>query len=144
MGTVTLDTRKTLLKNQKVFSVLKDEEIEELATLLEEKSFPTGKVIVKEGDPVDSLYFIVNGEADVTGTVIKEDSRESIFLATLGPGKAIGLSDTGFYSLTGLRTATVTARSDMLLLYISLPRFNGFSLSHSHVNQMLRRNVGTA
>ncbi|OGT38027.1 MAG: hypothetical protein A3F11_03400 [Gammaproteobacteria bacterium RIFCSPHIGHO2_12_FULL_37_14] len=131
--------KTSLIKKQACFSQLTDQEIEELASLFIEKHIPTGETIVTQGDSVDSVYLIVSGSADVRLLSIKDNAIHSESVATLGPERAIGLNETGFYSLSGLRTATVIALSDMTLLRLSVAAFHGFALSHSHVNAVMRK-----
>jgi CRP-like cAMP-binding protein len=117
---------------------LSEKEIEVLASLLIEKPFSVGAVIVKEGDPVDSVYIIVSGNADVKKAAIQNNQIHYTTVATLGKNEAIGLNETGFYSLSGVRTATVTATTDMLLLCLSVAAFHGFALAYSHVSKVMR------
>ncbi len=110
-----------------------------LASILSEKRFEPGETIVTEGDRVDSIYLIVNGTVDVQRISYNPDhSQTATSVATMEPGSAIGLSETGFYSLTGKRTATVVAISSVLALRLSVAAFNGFALSHSRVTQVMR------
>ena len=62
---IPLTLRQSVIKNQPCFSPLKNEEIEMLATLLVPKEFKAGETIVNEGEPVDSFYLLVEGEAEV-------------------------------------------------------------------------------
>lgn len=132
--------KNALIKKQTCFSKLADREIEMLASLLEEKRFKPGDVIVNEGDPVDSFYLIVSGNADVRHVTYKNDSPQIESVATLSAKNwdAIGLNETGFYSLSGLRTATVVALTDMVLLTLRLPVFHGFALNYPHVSEVMR------
>lgn len=134
-----LDTKKELIRNQVYFSVLSNEELDLLVDLFMEKRVSAGETIVKEGDLVDSIYLIVSGTADVRHVrAPKRGKRLKIqSVATLEPGSSIGLSATGFYSLSGIRTATVVAKTDMVLLYLSVAAFRGFSLVYSHVSDVL-------
>lgn len=136
-----LDLKKKLLRKQMCFAKLTDEEIENLAALLVEKKYPAGTTIVTEGDIVDSVYLIVSGTADVRLLTVEGHTLKTHSVATLGPDKAIGLSDTGFYSLTGKRTATVVAITDMVLFYLSTAQFHGFALANSHVGEVMHRNA---
>lgn len=137
---ISLDIKKEYVKRQPVFSKLTAEEVETLASLLTEKHFAPGDTIVTEGDPVDSVFLIVSGTADVRHISIKDHLPEIKSLATLGAGDAIGLNETGFYSLSGIRTATVVAQSPMVSLYLSLAQFHGFALAYPHVNEIMRKN----
>ena len=139
-----MNVKKDFTKQQACFAELTPEEIEGLASLLVEKHFSAGQLIVTEGDPVDSVYLIVEGTADVR--IITDTNNPDVLnsVATLGPGQSIGLNDTGFYSLSGKRTATVIAITDMVLLYLSLPEFHGFALSNHHVSEVMRINAVVA
>jgi CRP-like cAMP-binding protein len=133
VNTLDLDVKKACIIKQPVFSELTDKEITELAQLLKEKRFSPGETIVTEGELVDSFFLVIQGTADV------RIAGKSV--ATLGPNEAIGLNSTGFYSLTGKRTATVIATTDMILLSMSVALFHGFALANHHVNEVMRKSA---
>jgi CRP-like cAMP-binding protein len=137
--TIDIDTKIEYIKKQKCFMKLTDNEVDVLATLLRETTFAHGDAIVKEGERVDSIYIIVNGTADVLRGHLANHVTEMTKLATLKAGDAIGLSDEGFYSLTGLRTATVVATTEMLTLKLSVTIFRGFALAYPHANEVMRK-----
>lgn len=136
-----LNYRKLLIKKQPVFSKLNPKEIADMAALFVEKQYTSGDTIVNEGDPVDSFFLIVRGIADVLHITLKDHVFHATSVAELHAGQAIGINETGFYSLTGRRTATVKAKTDMVLLELSMPRFHGFALAYPHVNKVMRRNA---
>lgn len=140
-NTIDSSLKKEYVKNQACFSKLTEEETDKLAELFTEIHVAPGETIVVEGNPVDSVYLIISGQADVRHVTIKDHSEQIQSLATLGPGQAIGLNETGFYSLSGIRTATVVAITDMVLLRLSVAQFHGFALEYSHVNQVMRVNA---
>ncbi|HEX2549151.1 MAG TPA: cyclic nucleotide-binding domain-containing protein [Gammaproteobacteria bacterium] len=124
--------KKNLIKHQHCFSDLTESETEVLATLLIKKHVPKGATIVTEGDVVDGFYLIAEGNAEVIShakviAILKAENYD-----------AIGLNETGFYSLSGLRTATVIATDDMIAYYVALPLFHGFVLNYPHVSQIMR------
>ena len=57
--------KAALIRNHPCFAKLNNREIEELASLAIEKHLLTGQNIVIEGEPVDSVYLIEEGEAEV-------------------------------------------------------------------------------
>ena len=136
-----LTLQKNLIKKQACFSKLTDTEVNVLAELLVDKSFKKDEVIVTQGDPVDSVYFILKGVADVRHISVENGQQVYQSLAKLGAGQSIGLSETGFYSLSGVRTATVVAETDMVTFRLSVAAFNGFALAYPHVNEVMRRNT---
>ncbi|HSW68916.1 MAG TPA: cyclic nucleotide-binding domain-containing protein [Gammaproteobacteria bacterium] len=138
---IDMDIKRSFIKKQNVFTQLTDEEIDVLASLLTEKHFAPEDTIVTEGEHVDSVYFIVKGIADVRHVSIQEGATHIESVATLHEGAAIGLNETGFYSVSGVRTATVTAISPLVALRLSVAAFHGFALSNSHVSAVMRKNA---
>ena len=136
-----LDTiqKTALVKKQKVFLPLNREEIDILTTLFHEKDFKAGDTIVTEGEPVDSVFIIITGKADVRHVTLLDGKLNVESLTTLADGAAIGLSETGFYSFSGLRTATVVAITDVVTLRLSIAAFNGFALAYPHVKEMMKK-----
>jgi len=112
------NTYTKLVSTYPLFSTLSPEEIAELVKLFTENAFKAGEVIVKEGDSIDAIYFIVNGMAEV------RKAQQAV--ASLGPWDSIGLSESGFFSSTGQRTATVTALTPMTALRLDLKAFDAF------------------
>jgi len=140
-ATMDLGLVKSLVQKQSCFSQLTPKEIDELATLFIEKRIPAGATIVTEADPVDSVYLIVSGTADVRHITIENGKTHVQSLATLNAGDAIGLNETGFYSLSGMRTATVVANTEMVVLRLSVAAFHGFALINTHVTEVMRKNA---
>lgn len=130
---VPLKHRESLIKALPCFSMLKAEEIQELASAMTEKIYLAREIIVAENDLIDSVYIIVRGRADVTHEVTQKKKNIQFPVANLGPGEAIGLNDTGFFSATGKRTATVTAFSDVLVLMLSISDLHSFLQKYSHL-----------
>jgi CRP-like cAMP-binding protein len=137
--TIDINLKKTFIKKQPFFSQFTDEEIEMLAPLFVEKHLTVGTVIVTEGEPVDSVFLITKGKADVRHVTMKDRVPQVQSLATLADGASIGLSATGFYSLSGVRTATVVALEEMILLRLSLAAFQGFKLANPRINELMRK-----
>ncbi len=138
---VDMEVKKSFIRKQPVFSQLTNEEIDILASLLSEKRFSPGDTIVTEGDHVDSVYFIFKGKSVLMHFSFNNGTTHIDSVAVLNEGVAIGLNETGFYSLSGVRTATVCAISPMVTLRLSLAAFHGFALSNSHVNTIMRQHA---
>jgi putative peptide zinc metalloprotease protein len=117
----------SLITKHPLFSNIAIDELEKLSSLFVIKSFSAGEEIVKEGDIIDAIYFIGQGQAEVR--------KSGQPLAVLGEGESIGLSGTGFFSTTGERTATVVALSDAIALCLDLEIFKNFLIDYPKVNQ---------
>ena len=135
------EQKKHLIKKQACFAKLNDEELDALAVLFTEKHVDPGQTIVTQGDSVDSVYIIVSGTAEVQLVSMKDGQIVTKPVATLGPEQAIGLNETGFYSLSGKRTATVVSVTQMQLLRLSVAAFHGFALAYSRINELMRQNA---
>lgn len=146
---INITQRQALIRALPVFSVLTPSEREELAQLMYEMRYETGEAIVLEDGLIDSVFIIVSGQAEVSRQYIKRTKiRKKIKkiiktpLATIGDGDAIGLNDTGFFSSTGKRTATVTATSDVHLLVIDLKDLHRFLSSHAELQTEMQATAG--
>lgn len=136
---VDMEKKKELIVKQTCFSQFNPNEIDVLASLLKEIHFSPEEAIVKEGDPVDSVYLIVKGTTEVRHVKLENNVPVIEYVATLKEGDAIGLNETGFYSISGVRTATVIAVTDVIALRLSMTQFHGFSLAYSHVSEVMRK-----
>jgi CRP/FNR family cyclic AMP-dependent transcriptional regulator len=96
------------LKQIPLFQDVPDEELGQIATFAQEVSVEQGRELVREGDFSYEFMAIEEGEAEVT--------RHGEHLADLGPGDFFG--EIGLLEKT-LRTATVTAKTSMLLVTLT-------------------------
>jgi CRP-like cAMP-binding protein len=138
---INLEFKKELVSKQSCFANLNTSELDVLASLVVEADFKNGETIVEQGARVDSVFIIISGTADVLKTTVENHHAVTEKVATLKDGDAIGLSQRGFYSLTGMRTATVVATSDMYTLKLSVAVFRGFALAHPHATETMRQQV---
>ena len=94
-----------------VFAGLSPARLEGAAMRLRPEDRPAGTVIIRQGDPADRLYFIVDGTCEVSQT--DPAGGPARHLRTMGPDELFG--EIGL--LTGApRSATVTATTDTDLL----------------------------
>lgn len=75
-----------LIRQVPIFAELTAEEATELWQAARRLAAAPGEVIIREGDPGDSLYIILSGELEVT----KRDGDREITLATRRPGEFLG------------------------------------------------------
>lgn len=136
-----LGQKIALIKKQKCFSALTDAEFIDLAALCTKMTFAEGDEIVTEGDPVNSIYFIQAGTANVRVASLKNHIIHWRTVSKLGEGEAIGLNETGFYSLSGLRTATVIAKTKVVAYCLKMTEFHGYALANHHVSEIMQHNA---
>lgn len=101
-----------------LFSDLSLEEFAEVVSALHRISHAPGEVIVREGDPGDSMFVVAQGEVAVT---TRSPSGKEVELATLGEGEFFG----EVALLSGKsRTATITAKTDTELMELTQDDFD--------------------
>lgn len=120
-------TVREALAKVPLFSGLDPKHLDRLAKDFSERRFDAGTVIVREGDDRSMGFFVIaHGEA-----VVSIDGQE---VATLGPGSEFGaialISDR-------VRTATVTAKSDLTTYVMTLWDFRSFVQGDNEVSWKL-------
>ncbi|HET9214458.1 MAG TPA: Crp/Fnr family transcriptional regulator [Gaiellaceae bacterium] len=111
-----------VLRRVRLFAELDDRELEQLAAQLHERRFPEGAEVTSEGAGGVGFFVIAEGNADVS---VGGEHR-----ATLGPGDFFGeiaLID------TGLRSASITAATDLLCYGLTPWEFRPFVEEHPKV-----------
>ena len=110
---LSIDDRVGLLRSCWLFAGCGDEELEHIAALVQPRSIGDGAVILREGEPGDEFFVLVDGGATATveGDVVEQ----------LAPGSFFGemaLLDGGD------RLATVTATGPAQVLVLDRHHFN--------------------
>lgn len=135
---INLEQRKQLISNYKLFVLLSPNDIAELANLMQEVHFSKDEIIVKEGDLIDAFFIIASGQADVIKETKTQEGTQILTIATLHEGESIGLSTCGIFSATCERSATIRAKTDVILLKIDITQFNNFISAPSRLYPQLR------
>jgi len=140
---IQLEQRQQLLQTFPCFANYSLVEIRQLANLLTEWKYEAGEIIVVENALIENVYLIASGQLEVTREIkiknkLTQKIKASIVpVAVLYEGDAIGLNETGFFSTTGKRTATVRAITDAILLRLDLHDLQHFLQQHAHLQATL-------
>jgi signal transduction histidine kinase len=118
------------LKKVPIFQELSDEDLSKLSEVVETASFSAGKELFHEGDEGDKAFIIKSGEVEI----VKESSNREVLLAVRGEGVVIG--EMALLE-SRLRTATVRARSDVVLYTIQKDELDKLLLQRPTVMQSL-------
>jgi hypothetical protein len=114
-----------------LFSDLTADEFVDVAIMLVRRSEKVGNIIVKEGDPGDSMFIVSTGEVEAA----RDEDGETIILATLRDGDFFG----EMAVLSGEpRTATVTVVKNTELLELSRSDLNVICSRYPEVEAKLR------
>jgi len=123
------------LRRVKILGGMSEEQLQRFVEFMEIEKAPQWSVIVKQGDPGDTMYLILQGELRVR---INVAGKETI-LTTLGVGDFFG--DISLFD-QGPRSADVVANSDSILLKISSSAFEELSKKAPELATPFLRNIG--
>jgi uncharacterized membrane protein len=115
-----MPTRTDLLANIPLFGLLDENERSVLAKRLDSASFPSGATIFIAGDPGESMYIVVSGEAEI---FLRNDTGQHVTLETARVGEFFGeisLLD------GGPRTASARAMSAVEALVVDRGDLDAF------------------
>lgn len=108
------------MRRVKILAGLTDPQLERLAQLMELQRIKQWTVIVKQGDPGDAMYLILEGELRAR---LMTGGKETT-LSTLGPGDFFG--DMSLFD-QGPRSADVVANVDSTVLKITAAAFENLA-----------------
>ena len=111
--------RATSLALVEAFRDLPAEHLAELGQLLITQAVSRGEVLMRQGDAADALYLVASGRF-----AVNVDGRR---IAEVGSGSPIG--EIGFFA-DGIRTATVTALRNSIVLKLRKAEFAAFAERH--------------
>ncbi len=91
MASLTKIEKMMLIRQVPIFTKLDAEDLEELATIVEERMVDTGKDLFREGEVGDAVYLIVKGKLRVfVGGDAVEGGRPETTISEAGAGACIG------------------------------------------------------
>ena len=123
------------LRRIKILSGLREDQLERFAQFVEVERIPQWTVIVKQGEPGDAMYLILEGELRARVDIM---GKETI-LATFGPGEFFG--DISLFD-HGPRSADVVANTDSLVAKVSSEAFEQLASEAPELATPFLRAVG--
>jgi CRP-like cAMP-binding protein len=105
-----------LLRRVPIFSEIEPAKLKLLAFMSERVGFDPGKQLMRQGDPADAAYLIIEGHAEV----VLEAPGGSVIVATLGANEIVG--EMGILG-NAPRVATVRAKDRVTALRVSKEPF---------------------
>ncbi|MEX0786097.1 MAG: Crp/Fnr family transcriptional regulator [Dehalococcoidia bacterium] len=82
-----METREQLIRDVPLLARLGKQDLRDFASRGSVRSYPTGTVIFREGDPGDALYVVVEGNVRIA---LLSPHGEEATVAMLGPGEFVG------------------------------------------------------
>ncbi len=123
------------LRRIKILGDMADDQLERFAQFVEVEKVPQWSVVVRQGEPGDSMYFILEGELRARINVLGQET----ILATLSAGEFFG--DISLFD-HGPRSADVVANSDSLVVKLSAAGFDELSKKAPEIATPFLRAVG--
>jgi CRP/FNR family transcriptional regulator, cyclic AMP receptor protein len=105
-----------LLRRVPIFAEIEPAKLKLLAFMSERVGFDPGKRLMRQGDPADAAYLIIEGHAEV----IAETPAGSVILAIVGANEIVG--EMGILC-NAPRNATICAKDRVIALRISKEPF---------------------
>lgn len=115
-GMSLAEIKPGVLRRVKILADLSEPQLERFVQFMEIQAVRQWHEIVKQGDPGDSMFLVLEGELRVRLLI---GGKESI-LTTLGPGEFVG--EISLFD-HGPRSADVIANKDSVLLKVSVANF---------------------
>lgn len=116
----------------KLFRGLSAEEFEQVVSKLSLRHYEEDTIVVREGDPGDSMFIVVRGEVRV---LTKNAQQKEVVLANLGEGEFFGEVSL----LTGRpRTATILTNVDSELLELTRDDYERIASKYPHVKDVVQ------
>jgi CRP/FNR family transcriptional regulator, cyclic AMP receptor protein len=113
---MSLKQEYELLRRVPIFAEIEPARLKLLAFMSERVGFDPGKQLMRQGDPSDAAYLIIDGHVDI----VLETPAGQFTVATLGPNDIVG--DMGILGNVP-RAATVRAKDRVIALRISKEPF---------------------
>ena len=113
---MSLKQEVELLRQVRLFADIEPTKLKLLAFMSERVGFDAGKIVMRQGDPGDAAYLIIEGHAEV----IAETTVGPVILATLGANDIVGEMA---ILCNRPRNATVRAKDRLIALRISKEPF---------------------
>jgi CRP/FNR family cyclic AMP-dependent transcriptional regulator len=126
-----------LLRHYPAFAGAQERSVEAVAAISEEKTFPAGEVIFKEGSLAQRIFFVAAGEVDL----FFNTRDDKVIVDTLVPGDLMGWST---MVEPHLMTASAVARTEVRLVAIEADKLKKIFESDCLLGfSMLKQVVGS-
>ncbi len=135
-----MQSREKMIQGLKTFpllSKLSDEDLALLAEVMREQDFPAGTEILREGEPGDDMYLLLEGSVDVLKTT---PFGESYITASLLDSYHCSFGEMALID-KGTRSATIRAKTDCRTLSMDYVSFQSFCREHPHIGLELLMSI---
>ena len=125
------------LKRFPLLRKLSDDELGCLAAVMEERTFPAGAEILREGETGEEMYLLLEGSVDVLKTT---PFGEPYVTASLQDSYHCSFGEMALID-KGTRSATILAKTDCRTLCLDYAAFQDFCREHPHIGLELLMSI---
>lgn len=134
-----------ILKSLPILRDLDEGELTKFLTITRRVRFSKGNIILKEGEPGDTMYIIADGAVEISKNLVMKMGREDFqdrdkILTKLSAEDHAVFGEVALFE-QGKRTATVVARSDCVLLEITRNDFLRLGEENPRIGYKITRNI---
>lgn len=134
-----------ILKSLPILRDLDEGELTKFLTITRRVRFSKGNIILKEGEPGDTMYIIADGAVEISKNLVMKMGREEFqdrdkILTKLSAEDHAVFGEVALFE-QGKRTATVVARSDCVLLEITRNDFLRLGEENPRIGYKITRNI---
>jgi len=129
------------LSRVQVLSGVSEDGLRKILGIAREKRVSPDQTIIQEGEPGDSMFIIKEGEVEISMSItlpLSGGEKEKT-LVRLGPGANFG--EMAFIFGSEQRSATVSARNEVLLLEVKSQDFDRFVSENPEEGVAILRNI---
>ena len=127
MDTVSIKEHINTLRDEIIFYLFDDEDIEKIAPFFELRDCPAGSIIFKEGDPGNFIGFVISGKLEVKKQT--EFKGNQLIIALLTKGAMVG--ELSMFDKRQ-RSATVEAVEDTSLIIFRSESMDSLMQQHPY------------
>jgi len=127
MDTVSIKEHINTLRDEIIFYMFDDEDIEKIAPFFELRDYPAGSIIFKEGDPGNFIAFVISGKLEVKKQT--EFKGNQLIIALLTKGAMVG--ELSMFDKRQ-RSATVEAVEDTSLIIFRSESMDSLMQQHPY------------
>lgn len=134
-----------ILKSLPILRDLDEGELSTFMMITRRVQFPRGKIIIKEGEPGDTMYIVAEGTVEISKNLVMKIGREEFqdrdkILTKLSAEDHAVFGEVALFE-RGKRTATVVAQTDCTLLEITRDDFRRLGEENPRIGYKIIRNI---
>ena len=130
-----------ILSKVRVLEGVSEPGLKQILAIARERKFSPGQAVISEGETGNSIFIIKQGEVEISMAIslpLSQREREKV-LVHLGPGSLFG--EVAFVFGQEQRSATVSARSEVLLWEVSSPDFDRVAAENPRDGMVIFKNI---